>query len=333
MFEHCNTWALVLAAGEGSRLRNLTTTAAGLAVPKQFCSLRGGTSLLHEALQRAWSMVPPARTCTIVAAQHRRWWRKALASMPPANVIVQPNNRGTAIGVLLSLLRVARCDRNAVVIILPSDHHVRLEERLLAVLHRATDEVRSLPGGIVMLGVEPDEADSELGYIVPGRSQGDGSLDVERFVEKPALAHARQLIEQGALWNSFIIVASVRALLDLYETRYGDIALEMRMALFRDMKSAGRARAIDRLYQTLPVLDFSRDILQGQERRLRVLRVPPCGWSDLGTPKRVADTLRRLPYESRAGRAHCAGDACLNLATQQTQLRIPAPPASEQIVS
>jgi len=52
------TWAVVLAAGEGSRLRALTTTSSGIAVPKQFCSLRGGASLLEEALQRAAAVAP-----------------------------------------------------------------------------------------------------------------------------------------------------------------------------------------------------------------------------------------------------------------------------------
>jgi mannose-1-phosphate guanylyltransferase len=36
-----NTWAIVLAAGEGSRLHSLTTTESGIAIPKQFCSLHG----------------------------------------------------------------------------------------------------------------------------------------------------------------------------------------------------------------------------------------------------------------------------------------------------
>ena len=52
-----STWALVLAAGEGSRLRALTTTN-GVAVPKQFCSLQGGPSLLQEALHRAEAVAP-----------------------------------------------------------------------------------------------------------------------------------------------------------------------------------------------------------------------------------------------------------------------------------
>ena len=45
-----NIWALVLAAGEGRRLQRLTTTRSGLAIPKQFCSLDRGPSLMQEAL-------------------------------------------------------------------------------------------------------------------------------------------------------------------------------------------------------------------------------------------------------------------------------------------
>ena len=62
-----HNWAVVLAAGEGSRLQVLTTMASGVAVPKQFCSLGGGTSLLHDALKRASVIAPPERMCVVVA--------------------------------------------------------------------------------------------------------------------------------------------------------------------------------------------------------------------------------------------------------------------------
>src|SRR4030095_2964760 len=101
-----HTWALVLAAGEGSRLRTLTTTHNGVAVPKQFCSLQGGPSLLQETLHRAEAIAPRKRVCTIVAAQHRRWFEGPLWSLPAQNVIVQPENRGTAIGLLLPILHI-----------------------------------------------------------------------------------------------------------------------------------------------------------------------------------------------------------------------------------
>ncbi|MFY4731260.1 hypothetical protein, partial [Nitrospira sp. BLG_2] len=40
--------------------------------------------------------------------------------------------------------------------------------------------------------------------------------------------------------------------------------------------------------------DFSREILQGDGVALRVLCVPPCGWTDLGTPRRVIECLERI---------------------------------------
>ena len=131
-----NTWALVLAAGEGSRLRALTTHR-GVAVPKQFCSLVGGPSLLEEAILRAEAIVPRQRVCTVVAEQHRVWWEEALRFMPRRNVIVQPQNRGTAVGLLLPLLHIAQRDPQARVVILPSDHYVRDEAVLARSLRQA----------------------------------------------------------------------------------------------------------------------------------------------------------------------------------------------------
>ncbi|HEY0940883.1 MAG TPA: sugar phosphate nucleotidyltransferase [Steroidobacter sp.] len=119
-------WALVLAAGDGSRLRALTTQPCGTPVPKQYCSLNGGPTLLEDAMARARAQVAPERVCAIVAQQHHRWWSAldALATLPQANLIVQPRNRGTAIGILYSLLHILSQDAQAQVLLLPSDHYV-----------------------------------------------------------------------------------------------------------------------------------------------------------------------------------------------------------------
>jgi mannose-1-phosphate guanylyltransferase len=84
-----DTWAIVLAGGDGSRLRALTTTVSGVAVPKQYCSMWGGASLLEDALIRAAAVAPLRRICTVVAAPHRRWWSISLEHQPSENVIVQ----------------------------------------------------------------------------------------------------------------------------------------------------------------------------------------------------------------------------------------------------
>jgi hypothetical protein len=51
---------------------------------------------------------------------------------------------------------------------------------------------------------------------------------------------------------------------------------------------------LTRTYEELGSFDFCRDVLEGLEDRLSVLPVPPCGWSDLGTPDRVARCVDRI---------------------------------------
>jgi mannose-1-phosphate guanylyltransferase len=315
-----STWALVLAAGEGSRLRALTTTN-GVAVPKQFCSLQGGPSLLQEALHRAEAVAPRSRICTIVAEQHRRWWQGPLWSLPSQNIIVQPENRGTAAGLLLPLLHIEARDLDARVVVLPSDHYVRDEATLARALRNATTKIRTDRDELYLLGIGPDEADPELGYILPSTNDGTNGLRVAQFIEKPPTTLARSLIERGGLWNAFILVASVRAFVRLFEQRYPDIVAEMRAVVRHDRTDPQIPLAATDLYGRLPELDFSRHVLEGAEASLRVLPVPACGWSDLGTPKRVAEALRRLDNDERSYPS-LNPTAYLSLAAQHARLQM-----------
>jgi mannose-1-phosphate guanylyltransferase len=314
-----NTWALVLAAGEGSRLRALTTHR-GVAVPKQFCSLVGGPSLLEEAVLRAEAIVPRQRVCTIVAEQHRAWWEMSLRFMPRRNVIVQPQNRGTAIGLLLPLLHIAQRDPQARVVILPSDHYVRDEAVLARALRQAANRLAHDGENLWLLGITPDEADPELGYIVPGSRDEAGALRVQQFVEKPPVTLARLMIERGGLWNAFILAGAVKAIVRLFEQRYPQLLDEMRMAAQLDASSPDEATAATDLYARLPELDFSRHVLEDSEAMLRVLPVPACGWSDLGTPRRVSEALRRLAADGEAKQASSSN--YLNLAAQHARLQL-----------
>jgi mannose-1-phosphate guanylyltransferase len=315
-----STWALVLAAGEGSRLRALTTTN-GVAVPKQFCSLHDGPSLLQEALHRAEAVAPRQRICTIVAVQHRRWWEGPLWSLPSQNIIVQPENRGTAAGLLLPLLHIEARDPQARVVVLPSDHHVRDEAALARSLRSVAAKIRFERDDIYLLGIGPDEADPELGYILPSIGDGTNGFRVAQFIEKPPMTLARSLIERGGLWNAFILAASVRAFIRLFEQRYPEIVAEMRGAVAQDRVDPQIPLAAEDLYGRLPELDFSRHVLEGAEQSLRVLPVPACGWSDLGTPKRVAEALRRI---ERNERSYSSLDptAYLSLAAQHARLQM-----------
>ena len=316
MLEESNAWALVLAAGDGTRLRSLTRAASGMTIPKQFCSLYEGPSLLHEALCRAHTVVAEDSTCAIVAEQHRRWWEGALRTLPPENIIVQAQNRGTGLGILLPLLHILSRNPQAQLVLLPSDHHVRQESLLTSAIQDALEQSIH---ETVLLGIRPEELDPDLGYIVPGPSDGRGALTVARFVEKPSLVVANELIREGGLWNTFIVVSTGLALLELYRKRFPEIVSVMMTAYESDRRAGSHGAAMAELYERLPVVDFSRDIVTEELADLRVLPVPSCGWSDLGTPKRVGDILRRYPRAKMASGMR-AGIGYLSLAEQHRRM-------------
>jgi mannose-1-phosphate guanylyltransferase len=298
------TWAIVLAAGDGTRLRSLTTDREGIAVPKQFCSLDGGPSLLALALERAARVASSARIASIVASRHRHWWRGELSSLVRENIIVQPDNRGTAAGVLLPLLRVLDRDPKASVVLLPSDHFVGNETTLARVIRRALELIERGSRSLYLLGITPDEPDTGFGWIVPAEREGRSVYRVQRFVEKPPQSLAAQLMLQGGVWNSFIIAGTGAALLAMFQRRLPEITAAMLQACGDQANATVARAALAQLYQALPDHDFCRDVLQGEEEHLRVLKVPQCGWTDLGTPERVACCLDRWrPQIARHDRA------------------------------
>lgn len=289
-----HTWALVLAAGEGSRLSSLTTDTNGITIPKQFCSLHGGPSLLAATLDRARAVVPGERVCAVVAEQHRRWWSAITDELPSANIVVQPQNRGTANGILLPLMRILSRDASARIVVLPSDHYFSDEAAAARSLRAAVDGLSARSRHIVLLGIEPEDADAELGYIVPGDDDGRETLPVRRFTEKPEIAIARRLVAEGALWNSLIFAAAGRGLLRLFERRCPEVVTAMQAALREPAPPLQVPGGLAVLYERLPSIDFSRHILESATECLRVCRVPKCGWTDLGTVRRVADTLDQV---------------------------------------
>jgi mannose-1-phosphate guanylyltransferase len=304
-----NRWAIVLGAGDGTRLSALTTLR-GVAVPKQYCQLNGGPSLLELAVRRAGRVVPADRVAVVVARAHRAWWEKDLAALPPDNVVVQPANRGTAAGVLLPLANVWARDPDARIAVLPSDHWVANEEVLAERIDAAFEAVERDPESVVLLGIEADAPDTGYGWILSGPEATHGVRTVEAFVEKPDPSTARELFANGAVWNSFLMVASARALWRLYERRLPALA-DRFAALHADGEPP--CAAYDVLYADLAVNDFSRDLLQGAEPDLRLLAVPRCGWSDLGTPERLALCVEQLHLRPVAPPRHATRPARVDL--------------------
>jgi mannose-1-phosphate guanylyltransferase len=274
-------WVIVLAAGDGTRVATLTTDSRGEHVPKQYFTFGERESMLQWALARALSLVPASRVIVIVADKHRPHWEPALAALSPANVIVQPQNRGTAAGVLLPFLEVfLRRDPRAHFLLLPADHFVAHEEVLRRAMAMAARAAAPPGRPVVLLGMTPEEPDPEYGWVLPSVERSAPLRPVASFVEKPERAVAADLSTRGALINSFVIAASSSAFLRLYEATIPGL-----LQTFLGVLRAGGNVA--ELYERIAAADFSRDVLTHATHSLAVLPVPACGWSDLGTPARI----------------------------------------------
>lgn len=283
-------WAIVLAGGEGSRLRALARDQRGEPAPKQFCPLGGLRPPLAAAIERAEGLVAPARVIVSVVEAHRRWWCDQLAGRPPQTIVSQPLPRGTATGILLPLLGIVAQEPDARVLILPADHAVEDEGLLRRALERAAWVARRRPEDPVLLGITPTWADGELGWVIPAGQRDADSHRVAAFVEKPGPEIARRLMAIGGMWNAFLVATTGQAMLRLFERYLPELhgpltalAPERSWAPGEERPAAG--------FESLPHRDFSRDLLTPAATRLRVVRVPPCGWIDLGTPARLLEWL------------------------------------------
>jgi mannose-1-phosphate guanylyltransferase len=289
-------WAIVLAGGEGFRLRPLIHRLYGENRPKQFAALLGSRSLLRQTLDRIRPTICPDRTVVVTQRNHDRYLAGALDGAPVRRVLAQPEDRGTAAGVLLPTHWIHSYDPEAIVAGFPSDHFVLEEGAFMEHVADVIEVVREHPDWIVLLGARPIEADPEYGWIEPGEllawsRAGDPLSRVRRFWEKPSSLAAAACLEKGWLWNTFVFVARTASLLEAAARFLPHLHERLSLILsFKDTEL--EPWALRQAYALAQKASFSRSVLELLPPSLVVSRLPRLTWSDWGTPERVIRTLR-----------------------------------------
>jgi mannose-1-phosphate guanylyltransferase len=270
------TWVLVLAGG---------------ADPPESMQPQ---SLLKTTLSRARVIVPRERVCLLVNRVQKRDSSGSFTIRPYGNVIVQPRHRGSAVEILLAVLTILKRDPWARIVALPAQHYVDDERALTSSLLDAATPTAHTRHKLTLVGIRPEDADSALGFIVPGRWFEDGTRSVHRIVHSSGKESAREMWAQGALWDSSIVAARAVVLLSVLRARMPDLVDLMEMALAQGDGPQGRASALTQLYARLPFVEFSHVLSQGAETECRVITSRRCGWSDLRAAPRGAEAIRRL---------------------------------------
>lgn len=285
-------WAVILAGGDGNRLKSLTRKIAGDERPKQFCPVLGGATLVEETQHRVALELAKERTLYVLNQMHEPYYAPILADAQSVNLVAQPRNAGTGPAILYSLLRIAAIDPQAVVAFFPSDHYISDNTKFMAHIRTALDSARLRRDLVILLGVEPESPEVEYGWIEPtGATKGHTRVfGVRRFWEKPNQVLAQVLQLRGCLWNSFVMVAAVQALLDIIEN--ATQALYRSFACLASLfGTPSEAKAVNKLYGRLQENNFSHQVLAHLPERLAVLKVSGVRWNDLGEPKRVMASL------------------------------------------
>jgi len=256
--------------------------------PKQYCAFVGQHSMLEHTLDRA-EQLSDDRFVTIIGKSHRRWAAEQVRGRGAA-LVEQPLNRDTGPGLYLALAYVRAMDPDAIVYILPSDHYIRPTDRFVAAVKHAGDLATRCRDLIALAGVVPEGPETEYGYIEPGFRLGVNLTRVRRFVEKPSVDDAKAAITRGALWNTFVMAASVEALWSAGVQAIPDVMSRF-ASLVPRIGTPAEAATLAAIYRDMPMANFSRDVLERATDRCLLVRLDGVEWSDWGHADRIEATL------------------------------------------
>ncbi|MCZ6824579.1 MAG: sugar phosphate nucleotidyltransferase [Gemmatimonadetes bacterium] len=214
-------FAVVLAGGVGSRF----WPASRPERPKQLLPLGTDRPLIVDAVERAVALAGPERVLIVLGTHLVDPVLKALPNLEPANLLVEPEARGTGPALAWAAHVIAERDPEGVMVSLHADHVIEPLDEFLDTISRG---VAATGGGrLLCLGIEPDRPETGYGYVRLGAELAPGVFAAAEFVEKPPLETARAYVDSGEyLWNSGIFIWRAADLLAAIRTLAPEIPLE-----------------------------------------------------------------------------------------------------------
>ena len=299
-------WSIILAGGDGVRMRPVVTRWLGRTIPNHYCRYLGTRSLFQHTLDRMLCVTSPARTLVVVGRGHQDAWAQ-IGRRNPGMVLVQPRNAGTAAGVFLPLTYIRARDPKATVVITSANQFVYPEDRFLGEILYAVRAVEKLPAKVVGLAARADGPDSEYGWIKADHeliTLGLRSIRaVHTFLHRPEPQLARLAYASGALWQTGIMAAQVETWWNL-----GRSILPEMMKLFERLSEAintpKEPQVLREIYERMPVRSLSRDLLAAAPGATAVMEMQGIWWSDWSHPERIMRTLMRLGRDADSVMPH-----------------------------
>ncbi len=277
-----HAFAVVLAGGKGERFWPLSTATH----PKAFLRLVGGQSLLQATVERVRSLLPWTQILVVAGRTHADLVRQHLPELPDANLLLEPIGRDTAAAIGLASLYLERLDPEAVMVVVPADHYVPEREAFVEGLRQALTLLELRPTWVVTIGIPPTRPETGYGYLECGERLPDlsGAFRVRRFLEKPDLKTAEDLLRSGChYWNSGIFLwrgTTIQRLLARY--------IPEGWAGFRRIREAwGVEDVLVREFAALPKLSVDYGVLERMDGTMAMVQAG-FAWDDLGSWEALA---------------------------------------------
>ena len=274
-------YPVLLAGGSGTRLWPLSRKS----YPKQFSNLIGEKTLFQSSAQRLTSSktLDFASHITLTNSDYRFIIGEQLqqVGIDPGPILIEPEAKNTAAAILAASIFVHSEDENAVLLIAPSDHVIPGTEDFHATIKVGLSHVQNRK--MVTFGIKPTHPETGYGYLKLSKNPLDeyGSCDLEKFIEKPDLQDASQMLEAGQyLWNAGIFLFRAKDLIDAFRT-YAPETLDLALKAVNEASSdLGFLRLAPEPWSELEDISIDYAIM---ERAQNLVAVPYASkWSDLG---------------------------------------------------
>ncbi|WP_371230534.1 mannose-1-phosphate guanylyltransferase/mannose-6-phosphate isomerase [Pseudomonas sp. QE6] len=270
---------VILSGGSGSRLWPLSRKQ----YPKQFLALTGDHTLFQQTLERLAfeGMEPPV---VVSNQEHRFIVQEQLEALQLKTqaILLEPFGRNTAPAVAIAAMKLLAEGRDELLLILPADHVIEDQRAFQRALALATNAAEK--GEMVLFGVPANRPETGYGYIKSGDERGlpEGVIRVERFIEKPDEARAKQFVEEGGYyWNSGMFLFRASRFLEELKKHDTDIYDTCLLALERSQHDGDLISIDAATFECCP--DNSIDYAVMEKTRRACVVPLSAGWNDVGS--------------------------------------------------
>ncbi|WP_392486186.1 mannose-1-phosphate guanylyltransferase [Haloimpatiens sp. FM7315] len=292
-------YALIMAGGKGTRLYPLSRSNN----PKQFLKIINNKSFLRNTVDR---IKPLVKQENIYVVTNKDYYEAILSELPEIsreNIFVEPSNKETATCIGLSAVKLLKKDQDATMIVLPSDHYIDGKDAFLDTLNQGVDIVQRRRG-LVTIGIEPTRPETGYGYIRLGERIGSRipSYKVERFLEKPNLEVAKDLIIDGNyLWNSGMFIWRADVFLREMQ-KYLPKMHERLMNIYTKINTEDEKKVIEEEYELIEGISVDFGIMQ-KTRKAYVIKSNFI-WDDIGSFEALSRFLANYRGNNVSGNAY-----------------------------